>query len=253
MIKMLKNRIQSNVVMYSEPGKYTDLLLSFKGYEKLDTVAFVFYPGQCTINWGDGIEESFDIEEGIGYIYHKYDRKFKDTIKDDEFLLRINGNIQKTVNYINSANTNSKSLIRSVYSICKRQSHSSALFSMCKSLKYVNPDAFRYCSISDFKRCFAWSGLTKIPQNLFDSAGPDADFAGAFANCRDLTTSHLKFGGPNASTFRQFDKMFMGCNNLESIEEDMFDSVAPDASFTDCFKGCNMLDHTKCKSILKND
>lgn len=251
MIKKLKNHIQSNVVVYSEHGKYTDLLLSFKGYEKLDTVAFVFYPGQCTINWGDGTEESFDIEEGRGYVYHKYNEKFKDTVKDDEFLLRIDGNFQKMFNYINSANTNSKSLIRSVYSICKRQSHGSSLFSMCKSLKYVNPSAFKYCSISDFKSCFAWSGLTEIPQILFDSAGPDADFTSAFANCRDLTVSHLKFGGPNASTFRQFDKMFMRCNNLESVEKDMFDSVAPGASFTDCFKDCNMLDLTEFKSILK--
>ena len=147
-------------------------------------------------------------------------------------------------NYVNNANANSTDLVRSVHSICKRQSRGTSLFFMCRSLKYVNPDAFRYCSISDFKRCFAGSGLTEIPQILFDSAGSDADFTSAFANCRDLTVSHLKFGGPNASTFRQFDKMFMGCNNLKSVEEDMFDRVALDASFTECFKDCNRLDLT---------
>ena len=62
-------------------------------------------------------------------------------------------------------------------------------FQQCTNLKTVPSNLFRYnTAVTSFGSTFGYSGLTSIPEGLFDNCPEVLDFSYAFSNCTNLIT-----------------------------------------------------------------
>lgn len=94
--------------------------------------------------------------------------------------------------------------------------------------------------ITTFMGGFGITGLTVIPEGLFDNCKNVISFAICFFECDGITTVP-------ASLFKDqqyavdFTMCFMNCNNIESIPADLFDGCSSAENFSYCFNYNNKL------------
>ena len=96
-----------------------------------------------------------------------------------------------------------------------------------------------------FAEMFSGSGITSVPENIFGNLtgdGAPSMFDGTFAECANLTTvDGPLFSGALTPAEGMFNNTFSGCDQLQSIPENIFGNLTGDATpymFYQTFAGC---------------
>lgn len=266
MIKTLKNTVTKKVTQSDDKtydSSYTVIGIKFYDDRKSDSVELYLSRGSI-VYWGDGAEDhtynnfkrSGDPSRG-DYLYrHKYSREFIDSLEGQTLKIVIKGYPIRNIQSFNASPYQffqdtpfDKDKLCEIYQLSSRTPKAEGLFYECKHLTRVPGNLFSG-SQSKFKQCFAYSGLTAIPENLFDRAYRFSDFTEAFAHCDDLVTSNLAFNDKNEYIQNQFMGMFLDCKNLKTVNPDMFVNVQPYSMIDQMFSGCDSL--TVPDDLFKN-
>lgn len=247
MIKTLKSPTQKQLVSLNSNGGLTILTCTFENAVDAKTVGIEFSVRETVnIDWGDGSRDTFNISNRQDRIAkHTYSDSFIKLHENRKFQISVDNNISGFWSHKDRENLTSQSGIRTLIvglsPMCRKQYIGNNLFEQCCNLKTIPEDLFKYCHVDNFWCCFANTGLTYVPKDLFKSALPMSQFQFAFANCRDLQRCNLELSGPNSQTFTQFRGMFTDCVRLETINENLFKSVGLNSDFMTCFSGCRKL------------
>lgn len=123
------------------------------------------------------------------------------------------------------------------YRCLKLDSIPSRLFGNCPNLKDLG------CYGSSYTGCFASTGITSIPFDLFKNNPNIVSFYGCFANCKiKEVPSGLFDNCPNATIF---NRVFDGCRNLRIVPNDLFDKINSITDFDAAFRYCILLEYIK--------
>lgn len=114
----------------------------------------------------------------------------------------------------------------------------------------IPENIFSNTSIQKFDICFFKSGITSIPQKLFDFATDKSSFNRTFSECENLVESDLIFRSASARTFKDFNFLFQACVNLKKVSPSMFKFINDSASLMGTFSGCKSL--TVPRGLLDN-
>lgn len=248
MIKTLKKTIQTNINTANNPGDLTVITCNFKNASHSIEVGMYFNPNEeITVTWGDGTSNTVTNTDRFKRpLYHSYSYEFIQAHEDKNFIITVDGNIANfaegnDVGGIPDPTVGIKPTIVGISPLCRKQYNATFLFSDCTNLKNIPEDLFDYCSIDDFHGCFSNSGITYVPKDLFKNAAVKSKFYDTFKDCHDLIKCDLEFDSANSSSFFIFNRMFQGCENLETVSKDLFKRVRKDVVFLHCFKGCPKL------------
>lgn len=245
MIRSLKNTIVSTLnkqdvtvfkIRWPKRNRYSSAL---------NTKIRINFSTDSTIFWGDGTSTSEpniaeDAEWSAVYNYeHNYSEDF--VAKNPIITIVCQGYplINETLDY--EEGIISPFNYEFFYSIEKLSSETKSarsLFSGCLQMTSIPENIFKGTLIKDYAHCFKGSGLTSIPETLFDYADSDANFESAFSGCHELTKSNLVFGGPNSKTFRNFKALFKYCTTLKTLNENTFKNVSSHSCMDEMFQLC---------------
>lgn len=240
MIKTLKKSI-SHAVSSADTRKLTIFKIRFPKelFDGKEYTIKLNFSDNSVIYWGDGSvtnQPNSPIEKGFTHS-HTYEKELVD--QEQTITVICEGYPQYNEYSSNDARSPFDSnVLCEIECLSKYTQSANSLFISCKQLKSISEHLFDGTKITNFDDCFARSGLTYIPEKLFDSAEKYATFSGAFYFCEDLTESDLVFGGPNSLTFNMFKQIFMYCTKLKSVNKDMFKYVSNDACLRSAFLSC---------------
>lgn len=246
MIKTLKSSSQTSLTRdaISLYKKCTVFQVKFGPAEsiKYKNTLRVSFNFNSTVYWGDGTSSKFpNISPTTGYNFeHKY---------SDEFILKnpiITIICQGYPIYIEAShptiyNPLGSALLYRVEHLSDEIKSAVGLFSYAKNLTEIPEHIFDNTQIKNFEQCFYKSGIESVPEKLFNFAEKDATFIRTFAECKNLTKSNLIFSGQNSQSFDEFTCLFENCDNLKTVNADMFKFVNANASFWETFSGCKTI------------
>lgn len=116
-------------------------------------------------------------------------------------------------------------------------------FENCTSLTAIGYDFFKGPSeaAEDFSFVFqGCTGITRIPDKLFDGCAYATTFAGAFEDCRSLEIVPMNvFRGCRDA--ESFERTFAKCSSLHAVDVNLFSWVKWAENFRECFDGCASL------------
>ena len=115
-------------------------------------------------------------------------------------------------------------------------------FSSCSGLTSIPENLFNInTKVTDFSNTFSsCSGLTNIPANLFKYNTKVTDFSNTFSSCSGLTSipENLFTNNTDVTTFTS---TFSYCNGLTSIPESLFSNNTKVTDFNSTFQYCSGL------------
>ena len=96
-------------------------------------------------------------------------------------------------------------------------------------------------TITDFRYCFYYcTGLTSIPEGLFDNNPNVTNFSNCFSNCSSLTSIPEGLFDNNTKV-TDFRYCFYRCSGLTNIPVGLFDKNTQVTHFNNCFYRCSKL------------
>ena len=183
-----------------------------------------------TIDWGDGTKENY---ETTGFFTHTYSVN-----QSTPFEIKITGDIKGLNSYDLKIHT-----ITEVkqWGKSKLESMKHAFFGN-KVLKTISGDTFgAFENVTDFSSTFSdCSGLSSIPESLFDNCPNVTDFNSIFHHCTSLSSipAGLFDNCPNVT---DFSGTFDFCSSLSSIPAGLFDNCPNVTDFNSTFAACYQL------------
>jgi len=117
-------------------------------------------------------------------------------------------------------------------------------FANCTNLKSISPHLFKNSyNIESFNLTFQNTGLTSVPQGLFENCSNVTNFVYTFGDCKSLATlpADLFAYSPNVISFT---RVFFQCEQLNSIPVSLFDNCKNAVNFNYAFYKCSSLTGT---------
>ncbi len=114
-------------------------------------------------------------------------------------------------------------------------------FSGCTNLQTISESLFRNCTnITDLYGLFSSSGITTVPEGLFDTLSELSNVGMLFQNCDKLESlpNGLFRNNPKIT---YLDQVFLDCVNLQTIPGDLFEGLPDLVRLTMTFFNCNNL------------
>ena len=116
-------------------------------------------------------------------------------------------------------------------------------FENCTSLTSIGYDFFKGVSktAEDFSFAFqGCTGITRIPDKLFEGCFSAETFAGTFEDCRSLEIipGNVFKDCPNA---KSFERTFAKCSSVHTVGVNLFSWAKWTENFCECFDGCASL------------
>lgn len=199
------------------PGTYTLKLFSeyaWSGLSGLEVKINNSFASVDIINWGKN-EESTITLHAVDKIYSpepdllsvRYNSAIFNKIPEDLF---INKQHAITMGSFDNCN-NITEIPENLFKNCVNAKHFYNLFYNCKNIKSIPENLFKYnINATTFDNAFAESGITSIPENLF-------------ANNPNITAVNY---------------LFMNCNHLSSIPQNIINKCISIPSHFSTFTGC---------------
>lgn len=193
----------------------------------------LLYIEECTVEWGDGTADRFEQ-------YNAYNTGISHTYAEaGEYRVRISGHVPQ----VSSQAMPEASLTNNILAVEQWGNLGIEELSLrdITSLESIAPDTEGALShISVFDRTFlGCTGLTSLPDGLFDHASSAVTFEATFYGCTGLTS--LPDGLFEHTGATTFDATFAGCTGLTSLPADLFRGCTDADLFHCTFEDCSGL------------
>ena len=186
-----------------------------------------------TIDWGDGIVETYTEEQINSTKRHSYPND------GQEYTITAKGDIKSLTAFDESFRQCLKEIIH--IGDCGITSMEGA-FANCENLTTIPEGLFDKCTeVTDLSGAFSGcKNLTSIPEGLFDKCTEVTSFEGTFEDCYNLQT--IPEGLFDKCTkVTNFERTFNGCESLTEIPEGLFDNNTKVTNFAGTFWDCESL------------